>query len=533
MRKFDGCTRSHSAVAGPVAAVKSASRVRLVVPTSRSDRARLRQHVGNAEAAADLDQFAARDQHLAAAGQPRQRQQHGGGVVVDDDRRLGAGDRGEQALGVHRARAAAGQPAGRTRASNNRGRRRRRGPARASASGARPRLVWITTPVAFTTGRSVPCAAAPSRARSVALERPAERSSRSGAGGAGRGRRAVCRHARAQCRHRRVAPVPRDQHAHARTLQQCVDRGQDAEIGHLAGGGGSGYHRLLMGRVRRRAMSVRDARRSRLRPCGACPDPPATRTLLAVRGAQRGPERRRARRPRSRSARGAVRQPQPAVLGHAGVPALRRRSATTRRCARPGRRPSTARSAAATSAATGRASSRRTRRRCAISTCWSATCRRPTCCSTTGRCRSRASCGCRCCGCSCSGSDVPPNTTERVRSAAARARSGAEEARGRIQPVLRRPAAEAAVGDPVAGRGVDQALRPAADPEHRRALPLPGPAVALQRVLRAVGAHPQVAGGQPAGRARTQCSRAAASPGRTAARARDGGRRRRQRADRR
>ena len=53
--------------------------------------ARAREHVGNAEAVADLDQLAARDEHLAAFRERSQRQQHGGGVVVDDERRLGAG----------------------------------------------------------------------------------------------------------------------------------------------------------------------------------------------------------------------------------------------------------------------------------------------------------------------------------------------------------------------------------------------------------------------------------------------------------
>ena len=89
-----------------VAALKSASRVRLVVPTSRSDAPDCAMHVGNAEAAADLDQLAARDEHLAAPGQRGQRQQHRGGVVVDDDRRLGAGDRVSRRSACTRARTA-------------------------------------------------------------------------------------------------------------------------------------------------------------------------------------------------------------------------------------------------------------------------------------------------------------------------------------------------------------------------------------------------------------------------------------------
>ena len=71
-----------------------------VVPTSRSDRARLRHHVGHAEAAADLDQLAARDDDLAPGRQRRQHDQRRRRVVVDDDRRLGAGQPAEQRFGV-------------------------------------------------------------------------------------------------------------------------------------------------------------------------------------------------------------------------------------------------------------------------------------------------------------------------------------------------------------------------------------------------------------------------------------------------
>ena len=48
---------------------------------------RLRHHVGNAERAADFDQFAAGDDDFAAFGQRVQGEQNGGGVVVDDDGR--------------------------------------------------------------------------------------------------------------------------------------------------------------------------------------------------------------------------------------------------------------------------------------------------------------------------------------------------------------------------------------------------------------------------------------------------------------
>ena len=48
--------------------------------------------VGNAEGAANLDQLAARDDHLAPVRQRIQHQKHGGGVVVDGGRGLGAGE---------------------------------------------------------------------------------------------------------------------------------------------------------------------------------------------------------------------------------------------------------------------------------------------------------------------------------------------------------------------------------------------------------------------------------------------------------
>ena len=52
--------------------------------------ARAREHVGDAEAVADLDQLAAGHEHLASFRERGQRQEHGSRVVVDDERRLGA-----------------------------------------------------------------------------------------------------------------------------------------------------------------------------------------------------------------------------------------------------------------------------------------------------------------------------------------------------------------------------------------------------------------------------------------------------------
>ena len=69
-------------------------------PVRRADlaqaRARAGEHVGDAKAVADLDQLAARHEHLASLGQRGQREQHRRGVVVDDERALGAGQPAQQ-----------------------------------------------------------------------------------------------------------------------------------------------------------------------------------------------------------------------------------------------------------------------------------------------------------------------------------------------------------------------------------------------------------------------------------------------------
>ena len=55
-------------------------------PDLDEPRARAREHVGDPEAVADLDQLAARDDDLAPFGERRQREQQRRGVVVDDER---------------------------------------------------------------------------------------------------------------------------------------------------------------------------------------------------------------------------------------------------------------------------------------------------------------------------------------------------------------------------------------------------------------------------------------------------------------
>ena len=127
-------------------------------------RARARHDIGDAEAVADLDQLAARDDHFAAGGQFVQRQKNRGGVVVDGD---------------CRARPAAARAAPPTWTS--RLPRRPRGEivfeigvagenGASGASGARPRLVCSTTPVALMTRRSDGAASAAQRARDARFD---------------------------------------------------------------------------------------------------------------------------------------------------------------------------------------------------------------------------------------------------------------------------------------------------------------------------------------------------------------------------
>ena len=102
VRKFDWCTRRSSAVSAPdrrlvVGGARAVRRPHLHQPRSGA-----LQHLVDPEAVADLDQLAARDDHLATVGERGDREQQGGGVVVDDEGVLGAGelpeDRGEMVV---------------------------------------------------------------------------------------------------------------------------------------------------------------------------------------------------------------------------------------------------------------------------------------------------------------------------------------------------------------------------------------------------------------------------------------------------
>ena len=118
-------------------------------PVRRADldepRAGAREHVGDAEAVADLDQLAARDDDLAPLRERGEREQDGGGVVVDDERGLGAGQPAEEPGEVILARAALAslevvlEVRVAARRPRRRGRARRRRAARGRGSCARGR----------------------------------------------------------------------------------------------------------------------------------------------------------------------------------------------------------------------------------------------------------------------------------------------------------------------------------------------------------------------------------------------------------
>src|SRR5262249_52638452 len=79
-------------------------------PDLTQARARAREHVGDPEAVADLDQLPAGDEHLSSLGQGGKRGQDGSSVVVDYEGRLGAGQSAENRGHVVLARATSALP---------------------------------------------------------------------------------------------------------------------------------------------------------------------------------------------------------------------------------------------------------------------------------------------------------------------------------------------------------------------------------------------------------------------------------------
>ncbi len=100
MVKFDGWTRrdQRRAIGDGRGIVRDAR------PVGRADlaqeRAGLRHDVGHSEPAADFDELAAGDDHLASCTEGGQRDERRRCIVVDDDRGLGAGQPTDQPLGV-------------------------------------------------------------------------------------------------------------------------------------------------------------------------------------------------------------------------------------------------------------------------------------------------------------------------------------------------------------------------------------------------------------------------------------------------
>ncbi len=62
--------------------------------------AALRHDFGDAEAVADFDEFAARDEDFAVAGKRCEDEQNGGGAIIDHDGGLGAGESLDELTGV-------------------------------------------------------------------------------------------------------------------------------------------------------------------------------------------------------------------------------------------------------------------------------------------------------------------------------------------------------------------------------------------------------------------------------------------------
>lgn len=105
------------------------------------------------EAAADLHQFPARDNDFAAFAKGIQHQEHGCGVIVDHQRGLRPAQAADQPFRQIVAAAAAAGAQIELQIAIAPGRQSYGRPEPSSASTERPMLVWMTTPVALSTGR--------------------------------------------------------------------------------------------------------------------------------------------------------------------------------------------------------------------------------------------------------------------------------------------------------------------------------------------------------------------------------------------
>ncbi len=174
------------------------------------------EEIGDAEAVADLDQLAAGQDQLAALPERGGDEGEGGRAVVDHDRRLGGRHGGEQRRDRRRPR---GGPGGRWPDPARRPwcRWPRRPPRRrAGDSGARPRLVCTSTPVALRTGR-----------RLLAVAGSAARTASTASGGA-------TSPARMRCWTCWTASLTRPRPSRAPAAREPVVGQQGVGAGHLA-----------------------------------------------------------------------------------------------------------------------------------------------------------------------------------------------------------------------------------------------------------------------------------------------------------
>ena len=172
MRKFDGWARRIAPVvpgrARRLGVVGQAGAVR----GADLDQARagLGDDLRDPEAAADLDELAARDDELAPARERGGGQQRRRRAVVDHERGLGARELAQQRLDVVVARAARAVARGRARGSRSPRPRGRPPRGRPRPAAPAPGSVWTTTPVALSTApqrRAQPPARAGKQVRRV------------------------------------------------------------------------------------------------------------------------------------------------------------------------------------------------------------------------------------------------------------------------------------------------------------------------------------------------------------------------------
>ena len=140
-------------------------------PHLHQARAALAQHIGDAKAAADLHELAARDDHLRPRARADRTRNTAPALLLTTSAASAPVSRQSScsAWTVARAALARVQVIFQVAVA---GRHGFHGLPCGSLNGARPRLVWMITPVALMTGRSVPRRPPPAGARPPAPARP-------------------------------------------------------------------------------------------------------------------------------------------------------------------------------------------------------------------------------------------------------------------------------------------------------------------------------------------------------------------------